>query len=226
MHDSGALLAIESDPLSLAMQKSQAEWGADIAIGDTQVFGIPMGFGGPYCGYMAVKQPFMRKIPGRIVGRTVDTKGDTCYVLTLQAREQHIKRERATSNICSNEALMALTSAVHLSLLGWNGIHEVAQQCYAKSHYLANELSKIKGISLAYDKPFWCEFAIKFDSKDSSTIDDFMATLLEHDIFAGVKLSEITRNSKDDGILVIAVTEKRTKEQMDFYIETARRFME
>lgn len=223
VHDAGALLAIEADPLSLALQKSQAEWGADIAIGDTQVFGIPMGFGGPYCGYMAVKQPLIRKIPGRIVGRTVDTRGDTCYVLTLQAREQHIKRERATSNICSNEALMALTSAVHLSLLGWNGIKEVAKQCYAKSHYLADGLSGIYGISLAYDKPFWCEFALRFD--DPSRLDGLVAKLLEHDVFAGVKLSEITRDEKDEGILVVAVTEKRTKQQMDFYIETARRFM-
>ncbi len=223
VHDAGALLAIEADPLSLALQKSQAEWGADIAIGDTQVFGIPMGFGGPYCGYMAVKQPLMRKIPGRIVGRTVDTHGDTCYVLTLQAREQHIKRERATSNICSNEALMALASAVHLSLLGWNGVREVAEQCYAKSHYLADGLSRIDGISLAYDKPFWCEFSLRFD--DPSKLDGLVAKLLEHDVFAGVKLSEMTRNEKDEGILVVAVTEKRTKQQMDFYIETARRFM-
>lgn len=223
VHDAGALLAIEADPLSLALQKSQAEWGADIAIGDTQVFGIPMGFGGPYCGYMAVKQPLMRKIPGRIVGRTVDTHGDTCYVLTLQAREQHIKRERATSNICSNEALMALASAVHLSLLGWNGVREVAEQCYSKSHYLADGLSRIDGISLAYDKPFWCEFSLRFD--DPSKLDGLVAKLLEHDVFAGVKLSEMTRDEKDEGILVVAVTEKRTKQQMDFYIETARRFM-
>jgi len=222
VHESGALLAISSDPLSLAMQKSQAEWGADIAIGDTQVFGIPMGFGGPYCGYMAVKQPLMRKIPGRIVGRTVDTKGDTCYVLTLQAREQHIKRERATSNICSNEALMALTSAVHVALLGWNGIKEVAQQCYAKSHYLAHGLESVKGLSLAFQKPFWCEFAVKFDN--SQVLDRFVQKMLEHDIFAGVKLSNITRDCKDDNVLVVAVTEKRTKEQMDFYIDCARRF--
>lgn len=223
VHENGALLAISSDPLSLAMQKSQAQWGADVAIGDTQVFGIPMGFGGPYCGYMAVKQPLMRKIPGRIVGRTVDTKGDTCYVLTLQAREQHIKRERATSNICSNEALMALTSAVHVALLGWKGIKEVAQQCYAKSHYLAQGLESIKGLELAYKKPFWCEFAIKFD--DSQKLDSFVQEMLEHDIFAGVKLSSITREDKDNDILVVAVTEKRTKEQMDFYIDYARRFM-
>lgn len=223
VHDSGALLAISSDPLSLALQKSQAEWGADVAIGDTQPLGIPMGFGGPYCGYLAAKQPLMRKIPGRIVGRTLDSHGDTCYVLTLQAREQHIKRERATSNICSNEALMALTSAVHLSVLGWNGLKEVANYCYAKSHYLESELVKLNGISLAYDKPFWCEFALKF--QDPSKLDGFMKALLDEGIFAGVKLSEITRDSKDEGILVVAVTEKRTKEQMDSYVEVARRFL-
>ncbi len=223
VHDSGALLAISSDPLSLALQKSQAEWGADVAIGDTQPLGIPMGFGGPYCGYLAAKQPLMRKIPGRIVGRTLDSHGDTCYVLTLQAREQHIKRERATSNICSNEALMALTSAVHLSVLGWNGLKEVANYCYAKSHYLESELVKLNGISLAYDKPFWCEFALKF--QDASIVDGFMKALLDEGVFAGVKLSEITRDSKDEGILVVAVTEKRTKEQMDNYIAVARRFL-
>ena len=221
VHEAGALLAISSDPLSLALQKSQAEWGADVAIGDTQPLGIPMGFGGPYCGYLAAKQNLMRKISGRIVGRTLDTHGEVCYVLTLQAREQHIKRERATSNICSNEALMALTSAVHLSTLGWNGLKEVANYCYAKSHYLANELAKLKGIELAYDKPFWCEFALKFD--DPAKLDALMKAELKEGIFAGVKLSEITRDSKDEGILVVAVTEKRTKEQMDSYVEIARR---
>ncbi len=221
VHEAGALLAISSDPLSLALQKSQAEWGADVAIGDTQPLGIPMGFGGPYCGYLAAKQTLMRKIPGRIVGRTLDTHGDTCYVLTLQAREQHIKRERATSNICSNEALMALTSAVHLATLGSQGLKEVADYCYAKSHYLAGELSKIKGLSLAYDKPFWCEFAVKFEK--SEKLDGFMTTLLKEGIFAGVKLSEITREPKDEGVLVVAVTEKRTKQQMDSYVEIARR---
>lgn len=223
VHEAGALLAISSDPLSLALQKSQAEWGADVAIGDTQPLGIPMGFGGPYCGYLAAKQSLMRKIPGRIVGRTLDTHGDTCYVLTLQAREQHIKRERATSNICSNEALMALTSAVHLSVLGWNGLKEVANYCYAKSHYLASELEKLNGVSVAYDKPFWCEFALKF--QDPSKVDGFMKALLKEDIFAGVKLSEITRDPKDQGILVVAVTEKRTKKQMDNYVDVARRFL-
>ncbi len=223
VHEAGALLAISSDPISLALQKSQAEWGADVAIGDTQPLGIPMGFGGPYCGYLAAKQSLMRKIPGRVVGKTVDTHGDTCYVLTLQAREQHIKRERATSNICSNEALMALTSAVHLSVLGWKGLKEIADYCYAKSHYLANELVKLNGVSLAYDKPFWCEFALKF--QDPAKIDGFMKALLKEGIFAGVKLSEITRDSKDAGILVIAVTEKRTKQQMDWYVDVARRFL-
>ena len=221
VHETGALLAISSDPLSLALQKSQAEWGADVAIGDTQTLGIPMGFGGPNCGYLAAKQSLMRKIPGRIVGRTLDTHGNTCYVLTLQAREQHIKRERATSNICSNEALMALTSAVHLSILGPQGIKDVANYCYAKSHYLEEKLTKLKGISLAYDKPFWCEFAVKFE--DSSALEKVMKALLKEGIFAGVKLSEITRDNKDENLLVVAVTEKRTKEEMDSYVEIARR---
>ncbi len=223
VHEAGALFAISSDPLSLALQKSQSEWGADVAIGDTQTLGIPMGFGGPYCGYMATKQALMRKIPGRIVGRTLDTHGDTCYVLTLQAREQHIKRERATSNICSNEALMALTSAVHLSILGSQGLKAVADYCYEKSHYLASELSKLKGLSLAFDKPFWCEFALSFE--EPYKLDDCLKVLLKEGIFGGVKLSEITRDPKDAGILVVAVTEKRTKAEMDRYVEIVRRFM-
>lgn len=222
VHASGALFAVSSDPLSLGLQKSQAQWGADIAVGDTQVLGIPCSFGGPGCGYMAVKESLMRKIPGRIVGKTVDSKGDTSYVLTLQAREQHIKRERATSNICSNEALMALTSAVHLSVLGWQGVKEAAVQSYAKSHYLASELTKTDGIQMLYpEKPFWCEFALKF--KDSAVLDCFRKKLKEDGIFCGVKLSSITMNQVDSDVLLVAVTEKRTREEIDKYITCARR---
>lgn len=223
VHEDGALLAISSDPLSLGLQKSQAEWGADIAVGDTQVLGIPCGFGGPYCGYMAVKKDLMRKIPGRIVGKTVDTHGDTCYVLTLQAREQHIKRERATSNICSNEALMALTSAVHLSVLGWAGVVEAANQSYVKSHYLAAELEKA-GLKLAHeDKPFWCEFALKFECE--KCLERFTSEMKKSGIFAGVKLAKLTGSKEDENVLLVAVTEKRTIEEINLYIENARRIM-
>lgn len=220
VHAGGALLAISSDPLSLALQKSQAEWGADIATGDTQVLGIPCGFGGPYCGYMAVTSALMRKIPGRIVGKTVDTHGDTCYVLTLQAREQHIKRERATSNICSNEALMALTSAVHLSVLGWNGVKEAANQSYVKAHYLADALTKC-GYNLSFpDKPFWCEFAVSFS--DEAALERFVASQKKSGIFAGVRLAKLTGKAKDANTLLIAVTEKRTIDEINLYIANAK----
>lgn len=224
VHESGALLAISSDPMSLALGKSQREWGADIAIGDTQVLGIPVGFGGPYCGYMAVTNDLMRKIPGRIVGKTVDSNGDTAYVLTLQAREQHIRRERATSNICSNEALMALTSAVYLSTVGWNGLKEAAEQSYVKAHYLADNLCKISGIQMTYpDKPFWCEFALSF--KDEKTRENFIQQLKKEGIFAGVRLNILTGEESDSNVLLVAVTEKRTAKELNKYLETAGRIM-
>lgn len=224
VHEDGALLAISSDPMSLALGKSQREWGADIAIGDTQVLGIPVSFGGPYCGYMAVTSDLMRKIPGRIVGKTVDKNGDTAYVLTLQAREQHIRRERATSNICSNEALMALTSAVYLSTVGWNGLKEAAWQSYIKAHYLAEHLTEIDGIEFTFpDKPFWCEFALSF--KDFKARDNFVEQLKEEGIFAGVRLCALTGCQKDSNVLLVAVTEKRTACEIDKYIEIAGRVM-
>lgn len=221
VHSRKCLFAISSDPLSLAMQKSQAEWGADIAFGDTQVLGIPMGFGGPYCGYMAVRQDLMRKIPGRIVGQTVDTEGRRAFVLTLQAREQHIKRERATSNICSNEALCSLTNVIYASLLGWEGLKEASSQSYSKAHYLAaglKELGYCAGAGLA---PFWCEFPVVFKSPEK--LEEFTEEMKRNGIFAGVKLSRITLDRKDDSTLLVAVTEKRTREQLDRYLAIAKR---
>lgn len=204
VHNFGMLFAVSSDPMSLALQKSQGEWGADIAVGDMQSFGMPVGFGGPYCGYMAVKSDLMRKIPGRIVGQTVDTKGQRCFVLTLQAREQHIKRERATSNICSNEALCALTAVIYASEMGWAGITEAAKQSYAKSHYLADKL----GVKNNNGADFFCEFVLPFSSQKAR--DKFYDLALGKNIWAGVKL--------DDSKLLVAVTEKRTKEELDSYI--------
>ncbi|NLY07370.1 MAG: aminomethyl-transferring glycine dehydrogenase subunit GcvPA [Spirochaetales bacterium] len=220
VHQNKSLFVISSDPLSLAMQKSQAEWGADVAIGDTQVLGIPMGFGGPYCGYMAVTKPLMRKIPGRIVGQTVDTEGRRVYVLTLQAREQHIKRERATSNICSNEALCCLVSVIHTSLLGWAGLKEASNQSYCKAHYLCDGLRKLGYEAAPGFAPFWCEFPVLFES--DADLERFVSKMKAEGIFSGVRLSRLTRNDKDALTLLVAVTERRTREQLDRYLEISK----
>ncbi|HZJ87908.1 MAG TPA: aminomethyl-transferring glycine dehydrogenase subunit GcvPA [Sphaerochaeta sp.] len=218
-----ALFTISADPLSLALQKSPAEWGADIAIGDTQPLGLPLAFGGPSCGYIAVTKALMRRIPGRVVGATVDSEGRRGYTLTLQAREQHIRRERATSNICSNQAHSALMTTIHLSSLGWGGMVEAAEQSYAKAHYLAHHLSQLSGIQLAWDAPFWCEFPIVFS--DAKRMRKFMQELRNEGIFAGVRLSSLTRKSSDELVLLVAVTEKRSREELETYLAAARRVL-
>ncbi len=223
VHDNGALLTISCDPLSLGMQKTPGEWGADIAIGDTQPLGIPVSFGGPTCGFMAVREPLMRKIPGRVVGQTTDVDGKRAFVLTLQAREQHIKREKATSNICSNQMLAALMTTIHVSLLGWDGIKEAAHQSYVKSHYLAYHLAQLPGLRIPFDNPFWCEFPIVFS--DAKKMRKFIQELRNEGIFAGVRLSAITRREEDDLMLIVAVTEKRTREELELYLAAARRVM-
>lgn len=223
VHAASSLFAISCDPLSLGMQKTPGEWGVDIAIGDTQPLGIPCSFGGPSCGYMAVRQALMRKIPGRIVGQTVDLDGDRAFVLTLQAREQHIKRERATSNICSNQALAALMTTVHVSTLGWAGLKEASRQSYIKAHYLAYHLAQLPGVRLVWDAPFWCEFPLVFD--DAKKMRKFIQELRNEGIFAGVRLSSLTRRERDDLMLIVAVTEKRTREELELYLAAARRVL-
>ena len=223
LHEKGCLFAISSDILSLAMQKSPAEWGADIAIGDTQALGLPLAFGGPSCGYMAVRKALMRKIPGRIVGATVDSQGRRGYTLTLQAREQHIKREKASSNVCSNQALAALMTTIHLSSLGWSGMVEAAKQSYVKAHYLAYHLAQLPGMTLVWDVPFWCEFPLRFS--DTKKMRKFLQELRNEGIFAGVKLSSLTREPKDELVLLVAVTEKRSREELELYLAAARRVM-
>ncbi len=223
VHQKGSLFAISCDILSLAMQKSPAEWGADIAIGDTQALGLPLAFGGPSCGYMAVSKALMRKIPGRIVGATVDAQGRRGFTLTLQAREQHIKREKASSNICSNQALAALMTTIHLSSLGWSGMVEAAKQSYVKAHYLAYHLAQLPGMTLVWDVPFWCEFPLRFS--DAKRMRKFMQELRNEGIFAGVRLSSLTRSPKDELVLLVAVTEKRSREELELYLAAARRVM-
>jgi glycine dehydrogenase subunit 1 len=221
VHANGSLFAISSDLLSLGIQKSPAEWGADIAVGDTQSLGLPLAFGGPSCGYMAVTKALMRKIPGRIVGSTVDSQGRRGYTLTLQAREQHIKREHASSNICSNQALSALMTTVHLSSLGWSGMEEAANQSYAKAHYLAYHLIQLPGLTIPWETPFWCEFPLVFS--DAKKMRKFIQELRNVGIFAGVKLAALTKETRDELVLLVAVTEKRSREELELYLAAARR---
>ena len=223
LHEHKALLAISADPLSLAIQRTPGQWGADIAVGDTQSLGLGLAFGGPACGYMAVKRPLLRRIPGRLVGMTTDGEGRRGFTLTLQAREQHIKRERATSNICSNQALAALMTTIHLSSLGWSGMVEAAGQSYAKAHYLAHHLGRIPGLEVPDAHPFWCEFPLVF--QDANHLETFLRELRNEGIFAGVRLSALTRKDTDESVLLVAVTEKRSREELDLYIRTARRVM-
>lgn len=158
VHGAGAKLIMGVDPATLGILKSPAEWEADIAVGEGQPLGLPLSWGGPYLGFMAVKKPMLRKLPGRIIGETTDKDGRRAYVLTLQAREQHIRREKASSNICSNEALCALTASVYLSVIGPEGLRQVGEQCWSKAHWFAEELCSLQGVSRRHRGEFFCEF--------------------------------------------------------------------
>ena len=206
-----ALLVAVVDPISLAILNSPAEYNADIVVGEGQILGNPQYFGGPLFGFMATKKEFVRTMPGRIVGATVDVEGKRGYVLTLQAREQHIRRAKATSNICSNEALVTLAATVYMATLGKEGLKDVAKLSYDKAHYLAEEISKIDGFKLAFDKPFFKEFAIKTEIEPQIIIDK----LLKKNIFAGLNLSRFGY----DNTLLIAVTEKKTKNDLDSFVK-------
>ena len=203
IHAAKALMAIYADPSTLAVLRSPAEWGADIACGDGQSLGMPMQFGGPYLGFLSCRQSLIRKMPGRVVGATTDGSGRRCYVLTLQAREQHIRREKATSNICSNQSLMALYATIYLSLLGMKGLREVNVLSADGAHYLYNRLIESGKFRPAFDKPFLKEFVVETDLD----IKKVNARLLEKGIMGGVDLGE--------GKVMFAVTEKRTKEEID-----------
>jgi len=207
-HEQKALFVMNSVIADLAVLKTPGEWCADIAVGDGQSLGIPMQFGGPYVGYMCCTEKLIRKMPGRIVGMTKDNRGQRAFVLTLQAREQHIRRQKATSNICSNQSLMALFVTMYLSLMGKQGVKEAAELSYAGAHYLCDELVKTGKFHLAFDKPFFNEFYVKYDGN----VDTLSKHLLDAGILGGVKLG--------DGIL-FAVTEKRTKEEIDNLVNIA-----
>ncbi len=210
VHAAGAKLVVSMNPTAMALLSSPGELGADVAIGDGQPLGIPLSFGGPYLGFMACRKDMVRKLPGRIVGQTTDAAGRRCFVLTLQAREQHIRREKASSNICSNQALCALTAAAYCAAMGPKGLTEVARACYDNAHYLAGELSKIKGFALVNpDAPFFHEFL----TKAPANTDQVLKALEDAGILGGLPVA--------GGILWCA-TERNTKAQMDKLIETVK----
>ena len=212
-HEKGALVCVVANPTALAMFKTPGAMDADIVVGDGQPLGIPMWYGGPSVGFFTTRKKMVHKMAGRLVGETVDNKGQRAYVLTLTAREQHIKRERATSNICTNQGLIALGTAVYLSLLGKKGLRDVANLCYQKAHYAAQELSKIEGMGLCFTEPFFHEFALCLNRP----VDEVNAHLLEHGIVGGYDLGKDYPALKDH--MLIAVTEMNTKEEIDTLVQ-------
>ena len=201
-HSKKALFVVNSIAADLALLKTPGEWGADLAVGDVQSLGVPMSFGGPTAGYMCSTEKLMRKLPGRIVGKTHDGNGQRVFVLTLQAREQHIRRQKATSNICSNESLMALYVTIYMSLMGKEGLKEAAKISYDGAHYLCDKLIATGKARLVYDKPFFNEFLVDIDGRD-----EFYDRAVEKGFVPGVKVGR-------SGLL-IAVTEQRTKDEAD-----------
>lgn len=202
-HANKALLVVNSIAADLALLKTPAEWGADIAVGDGQSLGIPMIFGGPSVGYMCCTEKLIRKMPGRIVGMTNDNRGQRAFVLTLQAREQHIRRQKATSNICSNESLMALFVTIYMSLMGKEGLKEAARLSYAGAHYMAEKLVATGKCRMAFNRPFFNEFCVRYDGD----VDALQQKFIDNGIFGGIKVADDT--------IMFAVTEKRTKEEID-----------
>lgn len=208
-HNVGALLVVCVDPISLGVIAAPGDYGADIVVGEGQPLGIPTSFGGPFLGIFATRLKYVRKMPGRLVGRTTDLEGKEGFVLTLQTREQHIRREKATSNICTNEALYALASGIYLAVMGKQGLRDVARLCVEKSHYLARRVAECKGFEMPFSAPFFKEFAVKCPLKPESLI----TSLVDKGFIPGVPLGRLNRSLSD--MLLIGVTEKRTKQEMD-----------
>lgn len=202
------------DPISLPVLNSPAEYKADIVVGEGQALGNTQNFGGPLFGFLTTSLSLSRMMPGRIVGATVDADGNRAFALTLQTREQHIRRAKATSNICSNDALCTLAGTVFLSLMGPNGLKEMATQSTKKAHYLANEISKIDDFELAFDAPFFKEFALKTPMPAA----DLICKLDDKGIFAGIELKQFGF----EDLLLVAVTEKKTKEQLDEFVSALK----
>ena len=208
-HEKSALVCVAANPTALGLFKTPGEMGADIVVGEGQPLGIPLSFGGPYLGIFTTRKQYIHKMAGRLVGETVDNRGQRAFVLTLTAREQHIKRERAISNICSNQGLMALAATVYLSLLGQTGLRQVAQLCYHKAHYAAEKISQVKGFSICFDTPFFHEFSVCCPRPVSEVNNH----LLEHGFIGGYDLGQDYPSLKDH--MLVAVTEMNTREEIE-----------
>ena len=215
VHEQKGIFIVNANPSDLAILKTPAEWGADVAVGEGQSLGIPMTFGGPGVGYMACTEKLMRKLPGRIVGQTLDNRGQRAFVLTLQAREQHIRRQKATSNICSNQSLMALYVTIYLSLMGKEGLREVAEMSYAGAHSLRDKLIATGKFKDTFPgQPFFNEFCVDYEGDLDALLDECTAS----GYLAGVKVGEKT--------LMLAVTEQRSTEEIDELVEIIQQFKE
>ena len=210
-HEAKALVAIHVNPLALGLLTPPGEFGADIVTGEGQSLGIPMAFGGPYLGIFATRDQYVRKMAGRIVGETLDSRGQRGFVLTLSTREQHIRRERATSNICTNQGLLALAAAVYLSLLGKNGLRQLAELNYHKAHYAAQQIAAIDGFELANAEPFFNEFTVRCPKP----VAELNEALLHYDVIGGYNLGESYEGLEDH--LLIAVTEMLSKDEIDHF---------
>jgi|CXWL01.1.fsa_nt_gi glycine dehydrogenase subunit 1 len=208
-HAAGALAIVSTDPIACGMLKSPGELDADIVVGEGQCLGIPLQYGAPFLGLIATREKYLRKLPGRIVGQTVDREGRRGFCLALQTREQHIKRERATSNICTNQGLFAVRASVYMAAMGRQGIGKVATQCFDKAHYAADCIAKLKGYELAFAAPFFKEFTVR----TTRGVDKVLARCRERGILGGVPLAKFDSKYKD--CFLIAVTEKRTKQEID-----------
>lgn len=219
LHDQNSLLIVSWDPIASGLYRTPGEFGADIVTGEGQSLGQDMNFGGPNLGFIAVRKALTRRLPGRIVGITEDKAGNRAYVLTLQAREQHIRRDKATSNICTNQGLVALQAVVYLSFMGEQGLAEVARQCHAKSHYLFDQLTRSKAFTPRYTGSFFKEFVVRY----KGNLRRLNERLLEVGIIGGLALS---RMGEDDNSCLIAVTEKRSREEIDLFIKVANEVAE
>ncbi len=206
--DAGAVSIVSVDPISLGVLRRPGDYGADVVVAEGQPLGVPLQYGGPYLGLMACRTEFMRKMPGRLIGETVDREGRHCYVLNLQAREQHIRRDKATSNICTNQGLIALRATVYLTSLGPHGIREAAELCTRKAHYAADKLGAVDGLSVAYDKPFFKEFTVRSERP----VGEVVAAARAAGFGIGPELAPL---GGPENTFLVAVTEKRTKDEID-----------